>query len=207
MLYLASQSPRRQSILKDLGVKFELLLPSDDENAEGLEIVLPQERSIDYVSRVTLAKLEAAVIRLNSRGLDWRPILCSDTTVSIHLSDQDIILGKPLDDAHALEILIELNQKKHQVHTAVAIQMQPESRPEILLSSSDVYFADNSLEKLKAYVATKEPQGKAGAYAIQGIGACLIQKIEGSHSSIMGLPIYETCLLLEKASIPYILSK
>ncbi len=206
MLYLASQSPRRQSILKDLGVKFELLVPSDDENAEALEIVLPQERSIDYVSRVTLAKLEAAVIRLKSRRLDWQPILCSDTTVSIHLSDQDIILGKPNNDAHALEILLKLNQKKHQVHTAVAIQMQPQSRPEILLSSSDVYFANNSLEKLKAYVATKEPQGKAGAYAIQGIGSCLIQKIEGSHSSIMGLPIYETCLLLEKAAIPYILS-
>jgi len=205
MLYLASQSPRRQSILKDLGVQFELLLPTRDEDAESLELVIPQESSLDYVRRVTLAKLEAAVVRLKKRQLPWYPILCADTTVSIQLLGQDLILGKPNDDAHALDILKQLNHQCHQVHTAIAVQINPETPPEILVSTSNVYFANNSLEKLQAYISTKEPMGKAGAYAIQGIGSSLIQKIEGSHSSIMGLPVYETCLLLDKASIPYIL--
>jgi len=205
MLYLASQSPRRQSILKDLGVQFELLLPTEDEDAESLELVIPHERSLDYVSRVTLAKLDAAVIRLKKRQLPWYPILCADTTVSIPLLGEDLILGKPQNNTHALEILEQLNHQCHQVHTTIAVQIHPESSPEILVSTSNVYFANNSSDKLNAYIATGEPMGKAGAYAIQGIGSSLIQKIEGSHSSIMGLPVYETCLLLDKALIPYIL--
>jgi septum formation protein len=205
MLYLASQSPRRQAILKDLGVQFELLIAAADEDAESLELVIPHEPSLDYVRRVTLAKLNAAVNRLKNRQLDWHPILCADTTVSIYKLGEDHILGKPKDDNDALEILKQLNHQCHQVHTAIAVQIDPESTPELLVSSSNVYFANNSPEKLKAYIATKEPMGKAGAYAIQGIGSSLIQKIEGSHSSIMGLPVYETCLLLDKASIPYIL--
>ena len=204
MLYLASQSPRRQSLLKDLGVDFTLLLPGDQEDAEALEVALPEENSKAYVLRVTLLKLDAAVNRLNNQGLNWAPI-CADTTVAIHQRHADVILGKPKDDDEALAMLTQLNNQCHEVHTAVAIQISPDEPPDIFVVTSQVYFANNSQAKLMAYVATHEPLGKAGAYAIQGLGSTLIEKVEGSHSAIMGLPIYETSLLLEKAGIPYIL--
>jgi septum formation protein len=205
MLYLASQSPRRQSILKDLGVNFTLLLPTDQEDAEALEVALPEENSKDYVLRVTLLKLSAAVNRLKNQGLNWAPIVCADTTVAIHQHHVDSILGKPKDDDEALAMLTQLNNQCHEVHTAVAIQISPDAPPDFFVVTSQVYFANNSQAKLMAYVATHEPLGKAGAYAIQGLGSTLIKKIEGSHSAIMGLPIYETSLLLEKAEISYIL--
>jgi septum formation protein len=205
MLYLASQSPRRQSILHDLQVNFQLLLPDSSENIELLEIVLPQEASIDYVQRVTLLKLKAAVERLNRQVLPWAPILCADTTVAFTQDSQEIILGKPNDADDALSMLELLNNHCHVVHTAIAMQIKQNQAPEYVISSSKVYFANNSKQKLKSYVATNEPLGKAGAYAIQGYGSCLIEKIEGSHSSIMGLPIFETSRLLEKSGIGFIL--
>jgi septum formation protein len=206
MLYLASQSPRRQSILKDLQVHFELLLPSAQEDAESLENLIDQEASLDYVRRVTLAKLEAAHTRLKSRGLPFAPILCADTTVAIQLLEKEHILGKPLNNSDAIHMLTLLSGKVHQVHTAVAVLGAPNKLPELLVSSSEVFFAPLSEQTIQAYVETKEPMGKAGAYGIQGLGSCLIEKIHGSYSGIMGLPIFETCQLLEKASIPYILS-
>jgi len=206
MLYLASQSPRRQAILNDLQVNFQLLLPDSSENPELLEVALPQEASIDYVQRVTLLKLQAAVERHNRQALPWAPILCADTTVALTKDGHELILGKPHDDADALSMLELLNDQCHMVHTAIAIQIEQNQAPECVVSSSKVYFANNSTQKLKSYVATSEPLGKAGAYAIQGYGSCLIEKIEGSHSSIMGLPIFETSRLLEKAGIRFILS-
>jgi septum formation protein len=205
MLYLASQSPRRQSLLKELQVAFDLLLPEAHEDTESLEEVLPSEAALDYVRRITLLKLEAAVKRLERKGLKWAPILCADTTVALRQGSSDLILGKPIDSHDALQMLTLLNHQCHDVHTAIALQIQPDQPPECLVSSSKVFFADHGAEKLQAYVATQEPMGKAGAYAIQGLGGALIAKIEGSHSSIMGLPLYETSLLLEKAGITYIL--
>jgi septum formation protein len=205
MLYLASQSPRRQSILIDLNVHFSLLLPKPNEDAEALEEVIPHESSKDYVLRVTLLKLAAAVKRLHQQELDWHPILCADTTVSLQKDGEDIILGKPKDNQDALKMLSLLNSQCHEVHTAIAMQNHLGQAPEYLIHTSKVYFANNSENKLKAYVATQEPMGKSGSYAIQGIGSSLIEKIEGSHSGIMGLPIFETCQLLEKAKIAYIL--
>jgi septum formation protein len=205
MLYLASQSPRRQSLLKELQVAFDLLLPEAHEDTESLEEVLPSEAALDYVRRITLLKLEAAVKRLERKGLKWAPILCADTTVALRQGSSDLILGKPVDSYDALQMLTLLNHQCHDVHTAIALQIQPDQPPECLVSSSKVFFADHGAEKLQAYVATQEPMGKAGAYAIQGLGGALIAKIEGSHSSIMGLPLYETSLLLEKAGITYIL--
>lgn len=205
MLYLASQSPRRQSILIDLNVHFSLLLPKPNEDTEALEEVIPHESSKDYVLRVTLLKLAAAVKRLHQQELDWHPILCADTTVSLQKDGEDIILGKPKDNQDALKMLSLLNSQCHEVHTAIAMQNHLGQAPEYLIHTSKVYFANNSENKLKAYVATQEPMGKAGSYAIQGIGSSLIEKIEGSHSGIMGLPIFETCQLLEKAKIAYIL--
>jgi septum formation protein len=205
MLYLASQSPRRQSLLKELQVSFDLLLPEAHEDTESLEQVLPGEAALDYVRRVTLLKLEAAVKRIEGKGLKWAPILCADTTVALRQGSSDLILGKPVDSYDALQMLTLLNHQCHDVHTAIALQIHPHQPPECLVSSSKVFFADHDAEKLQAYVATQEPMGKAGAYAIQGLGGALIAKIEGSHSSIMGLPLYETSVLLEKAGITYIL--
>jgi septum formation protein len=206
MLYLASQSPRRQSILNDLKVHFELLLASDDEDAEALESVHDKESSIDYVQRVTLAKLGAACSRLERRHLPWHPILCADTTVAIHDSSIETILGKPQGPEDAVEMLTRLSGKVHVVHTAVAIQVNLQTPPTLRLSSSEVFFTPLSNASIQAYIQTGEPMGKAGAYGIQGIGSCFIEKIHGSYSGIMGLPIFETCQLLDIASIPYILS-
>lgn len=205
-IYLASQSPRRAELLKQLGVRFELLLPQANEDAEALEIQLEGEASIDYVSRVTLAKLEAARVRLSKLNKPWAPILSADTTVAINTEHGELILGKPNNHEHALQILSELNGKTHIVHTAVAILPSADQSPLIRVSSSEVSFGKWSLEKLQAYVKTNEPMGKAGAYGIQGIGGSLIAKFDGSYSGIMGLPLFETSLLLDQIGIKFALT-
>ena len=206
MLYLASQSPRRLSVLNEMGVQVELLLPESFEDSESLEIRLPHESGLDYVTRVTLLKLEAAKKRLLRQQKIWSPILCADTTVCIRNSAEDLIFGKPTDDKHALQILQELNGKTHEVYTAVALLVHRESSPIHLVSISRVTFENNPLEKIMAYIKSKEPFGKAGAYAIQGIGAALIKNLDGSHSGVMGLPFYETSQLLDLAGISYTLN-
>lgn len=205
-LYLASQSPRRAELLSQLGVQFQMLLPSAQEDSEALEAHLTGERALDYVKRVTLAKLSAAIDRHQSKQLEWAPILCADTTVAIEISGQELILGKPDHPEHALEMLETLSGQTHQVHTAVAICPNLDEEPLIAISSSTVEFALCSDELLRAYVKTGEPMGKAGSYGIQGLGSTLISKIEGSYSGIMGLPLYETSVLLNAANIEYALS-
>lgn len=206
-LYLASQSPRRQELLRQIGVKFELLLPTSKENAEALEAEIEGELALDYVRRVTLAKIDAAQRRLLNGKQAWAPILCADTTVVQIIEGREKILGKPKDPQDALRILSHLNGAEHLVHTAVAIKPQPKHPAQIMISSSKVEFSSCAPELLRAYIATGEPMGKAGAYAIQGIGACLIKSIQGSHSGIMGLPLYETSLLLQRVGIQYEINK
>lgn len=205
-LYLASQSPRRAELLSQLGARFELLLPNSDEDSESLEVQLLNEPALEYVERVTLAKLGAAIERLQSSRLPWAPILCADTTVAVEISGQEIILGKPDNTEHALEMLEMLSGRTHQVHTAIALCVELDEEPLIAISSSSVEFALCSEDLLKAYVNTGEPIGKAGSYGIQGLGSTLIGKIEGSYSGIMGLPLYETSVLLNAADIEYALS-
>jgi septum formation protein len=210
MIYLASQSPRRQELLMQIGVKFQLLLADPSEDAESLEIQLPDEPALVYVKRVTLAKLAAAKQRLNVRGLDSAPILCADTTVALTLDDgksiKEIILGKPADQQDAKRILQLLSGKTHQVHTAVAVLSNPEikdDQPKLLVSSSQVTFKALTDEEINAYILTNEPMGKAGAYGIQGIGGCLISNISGSYSGIMGLPLFETSQLLNETGVKF----
>lgn len=205
-LYLASQSPRRSEILQQLGVKIEYLLPDQDENSEALEELIVGEPALDYVKRVTLSKLKAAQQRWQKRQLTFSPILCADTTVSLKYQGQEVILGKPRDADHAHEILSLLNGRKHLVHTALAICSAIDKPPLLKISSSEVEFAMCSEALISAYVKTGEPLGKAGAYGIQGIGGALIASINGSYSGIMGLPIYETSLLLDAANVKYALS-
>ena len=204
-IYLASQSPRRAELLTQLGVRFELLLPNANEDPEALEVQLANEVSIDYVARVTLAKLEAARVRLSKLNKPWAPILSADTTVAINHGNSEMILGKPNNHEHALEILSELNGKTHIVHTAVAMLASSNSSPLIKVSTSEVTFGEWSEERLKAYIKTNEPMGKAGAYGIQGIGGSLIAKFNGSYSGIMGLPLFETSLLLDQIGIKFAL--
>lgn len=194
-VYLASQSPRRRQLLEQLGVPYELLLPDDSEDAEALEAVLKNEAPAAYVKRVTNLKLDAAVARLEKRKLKPAPILCSDTTVALGRK----IYGKPEDAQDARRMLAELSGHTHRVLTAVAIQSGRKRFD--ALSISKVTFEVMTRKQINAYVATAEPLGKAGAYAVQGGAALYITRIDGSYSGIMGLPIRETALLLKAAGL------
>jgi septum formation protein len=194
-LYLASQSPRRAQLLAQLGVTFELLLPSADEDAESIEIALKGEAPRAYVQRVTGLKLGAAVARMKTRGLKPAAVLCSDTTVAL----RQTIYGKPENEKDAMRMLNELSGKTHRVLTAVA--MQSGKKTVQALSISNVTFAPMTRAQIAAYVATGEPMGKAGAYAIQGKAAAYISSINGSHSGIMGLPMHETATLLRELKL------
>ena len=191
-IYLASQSPRRRQLLDQIGVRHELLLPDADEDAEALEAACPGELPADYVERVTRAKLHAARARLKRRGLPSAPILCSDTTVALGRR----ILGKPADTAEAVATLRMLSGKTHRVITAVALAAG--RRVELAASTSRVQVAPLPAEVIAAYVASGEPFGKAGAYAIQSGFAAWVIGIRGSYSGIMGLPLYETAALLRR---------
>lgn len=192
-IYLASQSPRRAQLLAQLGVRHELLLASPDEDAESLETVLRGESPAAYVQRVTALKLDAAVARHKRLGLPPAPLLCADTTVALGRS----ILGKPEDEADARRMLASLAGRSHRVLTAVALQHG--RRRLAALNVSQVRFAAIDARRIAAYVKSGEPMGKAGAYAIQGRAAAFVEHISGSHSGIMGLPMYETAELLRGA--------
>ena len=194
-VYLASQSPRRRQLLEQLGVRYELLLPDASEDAEALEVVLKNEAPEAYVKRVTNLKLDAAVARLKRRQLKPAPILCSDTTVALGRK----IYGKPGDAQDAKRMLTELSSRTHRVLTAVAIQSGRKRFD--ALSASKVTFDEMTHKQINAYVASGEPLGKAGAYAVQGRAALYITRIDGSYSGIMGLPMRETALLLKASGI------
>lgn len=194
-LYLASQSPRRRQLLAQIGLHPELLLPGADEDAEALEAERTGEWPRDYVERVTLAKLAAACQRRERRGLPFAPVLCSDTTVALGAR----ILGKPADEAQAWATLRLLSGRTHEVFTAVAVH--DGDRALLAVSRSEVTLAELPEGVIRAYVASGEPFGKAGAYAIQSALAGWIARIDGSYSGIMGLPLYETTRLLLQARV------
>ena len=200
-IWLASQSPRRQALLAQIGVTPQLLLPGDDEDAEALEVVQPGELPLAYVQRVTRAKLQAAVARHRRRGLPPAPILCADTTVALGRR----ILGKPADAQDVAATLAALSGRAHRVLTSVAVAaakgLAGRVRIEQATQVSRVRFAALSPALVQAYIASGEPFGKAGSYAIQGALAAHIAHIEGSHSGIMGLPLFETAHLLRRAGV------
>ncbi|HSV83330.1 MAG TPA: Maf family protein [Ramlibacter sp.] len=194
-IYLASQSPRRRQLLEQLGVRHELLLPDDHEDSEALEAVLPGEAPVAYVRRVTALKLDAAVARLERRGLTPAPVLCSDTTVALGRT----IYGKPRDAADATRMLRQLSGHTHRVLTAVAVQAGRKRMQAV--NDSRVRLTAMSAADIRAYVASGEPMGKAGAYAVQGRAAAHIARISGSYTGIMGLPLFETAGLLKAARV------
>jgi len=195
-VYLASQSPRRRQLLDQIGVRHEPLAPDADEDAEALEVVRDDASPREYVERVVRAKLGAAKARLARRpALRFAPILCADTTVAVGAR----ILGKPRDAADARAMLALLSGRTHRVLSAVALF--DGASDAFATSVSRVRFATLPDAAIERYVASGEPFGKAGAYAIQGPIAAWIEHVEGSYSGIMGLPLYETARLLEQARV------
>jgi septum formation protein len=194
-IYLASQSPRRSQLLDQLGVAHRLLLPDRSENIEWLEEERSNELPADYVRRVTLVKLLAARARLARRRLPEAPILCADTTVAVGRR----ILGKPGDAGAAAATLRLLSGRTHRVLTAVAVSAGRETLLE--MNVSRVRMAELSEHTIRRYIESGEPVGKAGAYGIQGRIAAWIDRIEGSHSGVMGLPLFETRQLLSRARV------
>lgn len=190
-IYLASQSPRRSQLLTQLGVPHELLLAGPQEDAESLEDHVPGEIPSTYVQRVTRLKLDAALQRLRSRGLPAAPVLCADTTVALG----ETIYAKPADAQDAQRMLRALSGQTHVVLTSVTIGLGDQVVQ--ACSESSVTFAALSDAEISAYVASGEPMGKAGAYAVQGLAAAFIARISGSYTGIMGLPLFETVQLLK----------
>ena len=200
-IWLASQSPRRAQLLAQIGIEHRLLLADESEDAEALEAEIAGELPADYVRRVTLAKLAAACERLARRGLPLAPILAADTTVALGRR----ILGKPRDAADAAATLAALAGHTHRVMTAVALHSASGvgAAARVEVSVSHVRFAPMSAAAIARYVASGEPFGKAGAYAIQGRIAGWIEHVEGSYSGIMGLPLFETTRLLSNAGVRF----
>lgn len=182
LIFLASASPRRSALLAQLGVRHEVRPVDIDES------ILCGERPAAYVRRLAIAKAEALWSRLGEG--ERHPVLGSDTTVALG----NDVLGKPADRADGLSMLQRLSSRTHQVYTAVALRHARgcESR----LSVSDVTFRALSSMEMDAYWRTREPVDKAGGYAVQGLAALFIERIAGSYSGIVGLPLYETGELL-----------
>lgn len=196
-IYLASKSPRRRELLRQIGVEFELMLLRSDPDrvVDVSEDVFPGEDVHDYVARVAREKGAFAYNLLLQRRQPLRPVLTADTTVTI---DGDI-LGKPADNHEAVAMLERLSGRTHQVLTSVAVHA--ERVAEQVTQVSNVRFAKLTPAQIRAYCATQEPYDKAGGYGIQGPAALFIEHIEGSHSGIMGLPLFETANLLRKAGL------
>lgn len=198
VIYLASRSPRRRDLLTQIGVRFDPLLFRDGarQDPDTDEGVVAGETPDDYVVRVTRQKARAAWERVvMRRGLRRMPVLAADTTVGL----ANEIFGKPADREDAIRMLTTLAGTQHRVLTAIALCA--EERLEIAVSVSLVTFSALSDERIRAYVDSGEPFDKAGAYAIQGRAGAFVERIEGSYSGVMGLPLFETAGLLRQFGI------
>lgn len=185
-IWLLSASPRRKDLLASLGVQFQLFLPQVQERQP-----LPMEKPADYV--LAMARLKQAAMdkpRTSSKNV----YISADTIVCIN----NVVLGKPVDALMAMSMLRQLNNRGHRVLTAVAITGDG-IKDASFVAESSVYFGNWPDAVLQAYVKSGESYDKAGAYAIQGLGACLIDHIEGSWTNVVGLPLEKLALtLLEK---------
>ena len=185
VLRLASASPRRCQLLDLIGVP-HLITPADiDETPHA------SERPDEYVMRLAREKAEA--IWALHQDL---PVLAADTTVVVNQE----ILGKPESEADAAAMLGKLSGREHLVHTGVALRTGPSVK--VGISTTQVWFESLTPAQIHAYWASGEPQGKAGAYAIQGLGAVFVSNIAGSYTGVMGLPLFETAQMLRHAGIP-----
>jgi septum formation protein len=197
-IYLASHSPRRRELLKQIGVSFELLLLRTDPRRKGGvdEKTIAGESPHDYVLRICQAKVQAGMAALGFRTLPSYPILAADTTVVL----DEKILGKPFNREEAINMLRQLSGRQHQVLSAVALSF--EGRIEVRLSETMVTFVPLSEERIRRYVLSSEPHDMAGAYGIQGHAGAFVQRIEGSYSGVVGLPLAETVELMQVFGYP-----
>lgn len=200
-LYLASRSPRRRELLRQIGVRFEPLLlrlaqPRGPDVDEARHAGEPPEQ---YAERVARAKADFGVRALALRSMLAKPVLAADTVVSV---DGDV-LAKPADPAEAARFLRRLAGRTHEVRTCVAVGMAAGAEVRVVhaTSLSQVTFRALADEEIERYCATAEPYDKAGAYAIQGLAAVFVERIEGSYSGVMGLPLFETAALLKDAGM------
>ena len=196
-IYLASRSPRRRELLKQIGITFEVLIMRSYPvvRADVDETPRPGETPADYVTRIAANKAKTGWMRALERRLPRLPVLGADTTVAI---DGEII-GKPSNADDAANMLRRLSGREHEVFSAVAVAMN--DRVETKLSCSRVRFCDLNDALIQDYIDTGEPMDKAGAYGVQGKAAAFIAEIDGSYSGIMGLPLYETAQLLKQAGL------
>jgi septum formation protein len=197
-IYLASQSPRRRELLKQIGVNFEMLLMRSDprRNVEVNETHHTGEQPESYVRRVCQAKAEAGYNVLKTRNLPQFPVLAADTTVTL----DGKIFGKPHSPEEAAAMLQQLSGREHQVLSAVAIAF--EAHIEVAVSISTVRFVTLSEERIRHYLLTREYTDKAGSYAIQGLAGAFVEHLSGSYSGVMGLPLFETVQLLQRFKYP-----
>ncbi len=185
-IILASQSPRRVDLLKQMGIDCEQMPADIDES------FVINELPADYVLRLAQQKALTVSLRVKNTHL---AILAADTTVAI----KNDILGKPVDDNDAYNMLKKLSGNSHIVHTAVAIIFNDQKAS--VLNSTLVQMMPLSDAMIEAYIASGEHKDKAGSYAIQGKAGCWIEKITGSYTGVMGLPVHETALLLNKLKV------
>ncbi|MFT4020730.1 MAG: Maf family nucleotide pyrophosphatase [Acinetobacter sp.] len=179
-LILASSSPRRRALLQQLALPFEVYSPNIDES------VIELEQAQQYVYRLAIAKAEAVLHHFPDCT-----VIAADTTIAV----EGEIIGKPASKAHAFDIWHRLSGRCHDVLTGVCVANRAQLHCEVVTTC--VEFQTLSLQDMERYWATGEPQGKAGAYAIQGIAAQFIPKIQGSYSNVVGLPLHETALILK----------
>ena len=209
--YLASQSPRRAELLQQLGYRFQTLSVDIDESQRGNEL------PADFVARLAVEKAQAGqAMRIRAACADASAILAADTVVVC----DDVILGKPVDEADAAQMLARLSGRTHQVYTGVSL-IYPDPAAAVsangdlpadvtdntavltqnVVNKTEVSFRTISAAEVKWYWDSGEPADKAGGYGIQGFGAIFVQRIEGSYSGVMGLPLFETSQLLQIAGI------
>jgi septum formation protein len=197
-IYLASRSPRRRELLKQIGITFEMLIMRTYPivRADVDETPHPGEMPADYVTRMAMNKAKTGWVRAMERRLPRLPVLGADTAVAI---DGEIV-GKPSNAEDAANMLRKLSGREHEVFSAVAVALN--EHVETKLSRSRVRFSELNDSLIQDYVDSGEPMDKAGAYGVQGKAAAFIAEINGSYSGIMGLPLYETAQLLKQAGLP-----
>ena len=188
-VYLASASPRRAELLRQIGVPFEIWPASIEEGvAEG-------EGAEEYVRRLATTKADKIWDEVQEDGLEPRPVLAADTAVVL----DGRVLGKPQSAAEAQAMLEDLSGRTHQVLTAVALRCGPKT--DTLVSASEVRFRATTAAERRAYSGTDEPYDKAGGYGIQGLAAVFVEHLNGSYSAVVGLPLCETAQLLDRCGV------
>jgi septum formation protein len=200
-IYLASRSPRRRELLHQIGVRFEtLVLRVDPRRQVDIdETQHASENAHSYAQRIAREKAMVGARVLQARSQVFRPVLAADTVVVVDAE----VLGKPASREQAAQFLQRLSGRTHEVRTlvALAIAADPKIEPLMAASVSQVTMRPISAEEIERYCASNEPMDKAGGYAIQGRAAIFVERLEGSYSGVVGLPLAETALLLMRAGV------